>query len=878
MGGKAAALASLSRAELQSPSWFVISPEAFEVSLSASQHRALQTSCTQSELTDLFAEVAVAPQVLEEVEQSRALLLDNAQFVAVRSSGVQEDGFSHSFAGQLESFLNVAWQQLPTRIVDVWRSGFSDRLLAYRSEHGFEGLPQAPAVLIQEMVDGEVSGVAFSADPVTGDRSLAVVSALFGLATALVGGDSDADTYRVEFDGAIFERSIVSKKLAHRLSSNNSLGYEEYHISEPEASNPALTDEQASQIAELARRTATHFGVPQDIEWTIRDNEIYLLQSRPITSLRTVADPVAVRTIWDNSNIIESYNGITTPLTFSFALHAYEGVYRAHCRLMGVSERKIMANDFIFRGALGLVRGRVYYNLLNWYRGMALLPGYTFNRGFMEQMMGVRETLPTDIGAAVADASRTKRLVDLVQACRTVATLIVHSVRLPHTIESFQKRLDRSLMPPDPPFSARRLDQLVADYRRLEATLLPRWDAPLLNDLFAMFFFGVLGHHCKKWCPTEHLASLQNDLVTAQGGMVSAEPARRIVEMAKIAAREPALTELLSSGSVANAEHSLNGHKELSPLYKDYLLTFGDRCLDELKLESPTLLDDPEPLIRAIGRAAARHCHQPYDSRQTNVSQDAEKTVRRSLRGHPLRRAVFSWVLHNARNRVRDRENLRFERTRLFGRARTIFCEIGRRFVAEGVLDDANDIFYLELNEVLGFVEGTATCDDLRSLAAVRRQAFERYATCDTPADRFETFGAPYIANTFQETPNGQQAKSENADTTTFRGIGCCHGVVRGPARVIRDPRSAVLQHGEILVAERTDPGWIMLFPTAAGIVVERGSLLSHSAIVAREMGIPAVVSVTGITKRIDNGQLIEMDGARGVVTLIAESSNRHSI
>jgi len=355
--------------------------------------------------------------------------------------------------------------------------------------------------------------------------------------------------------------------------------------------------------------------------------------------------------------------------------------------------------------------------------------------------------------------------------------------------------------------------------------------------------------------------------------MISAEPAKRIVEMATVAARDAELTEMLCRGAVPDAEQSLRRHEELARLCDDYLDTFGDRCLDELKLESTTLFDDPEPLLRSIGHAAARLARgQGFDSgHQSTVRREAEAKVRRALARRPLRRAVFAWVLRNARGRVRDRENLRFERTRLFGRVRRIFLEVGRRLHAEGVLDDPRDVFYLELDEIVAYVEGASACDDLRGLAAVRRRAFRRYAELEAPADRFETFGAPYIANSCQGSDVRPADQGEADGDDLLRGLGCCPGVVRGRARVIRDPRGAELKQGEILVAERTDPGWIMLFPAAAGILVERGSLLSHSAIVAREMGIPAIVSIGGVTTRIQSGSWVEMDGPRGPVKLDVE-------
>ncbi|MCY4170852.1 MAG: PEP-utilizing enzyme [Bacteroidetes bacterium] len=876
MGGKAGALSALADTGLKIPPWFVIVPEAFEASLSPAQQQNLIQATTQNEIQSIFDEIILNPNLLEQVELQIGVLSDENSYVAVRSSGVQEDGIEHSFAGQFDSFLFVTRENLQARIIDVWRSGFNERLLAYRRENQLQGLPQAPAVLVQTMVDSEVSGVAFSADPVTGQRSVTIVSGLRGLGTALVGGDADADTWRVHFDGTILERDIVAKILAHRPDPKFRDGFVAQEVVEPAASEPALTDEQVTKIAELAHRTELHFGRPQDIEWSIRGGEFYLLQSRPITSLTTVPDPDGLHAIWDNSNIVESYSGITTPLTFSYALYAYEGVYREFCRLLGVPKASIEANDMVFRRMLGLIQGRIYYNLLNWYRLIALLPGYTFNQRFMEQMMGVRESLPEEITKLASNSTRSAKLIDLFRLIRTVAGMVVNQARLPHMIDRFYDRLNKALLPPDPALEFRRLDQLIGDYRTLERTLLTRWDAPLINDFFAMIFFGVLGRLTSKWCSKEEdeQSSLQNNLVCNQGGMISAEPAKRIVEMAQLAAPHKDLVDALCDRPIETALLTLRSHEELSRLYDEYVNKFGDRCLDELKLESTTLFDDPAPLIRSIGHAASRLAQGQIFGTDisSDVRKDAEKKVRTSLGYNPLRRSIFAWVLRNARNRVRDRENLRFERTRLFGRVRRIFLEVGKRYFAEGILDDPRDVFYLDINEILSYTEGAASSQDLRGLAAVRRTAFEGYAEMDPPAERFETFGSPYIANRYESKTASFSEDDEGAGSDRLQGIGCCPGIVRGQVRVIRDPRGAELQQGEILVAERTDPGWIMLFPAAAGILVERGSLLSHSAIVAREMGIPAIVSLPMVTSRLKTGDLVEMDGAKGVVSLNIES------
>jgi pyruvate,water dikinase len=240
---------------------------------------------------------------------------------------------------------------------------------------------------------------------------------------------------------------------------------------------------------------------------------------------------------------------------------------------------------------------------------------------------------------------------------------------------------------------------------------------------------------------------------------------------------------------------------------------------------------------------------------------------------------VFRWVLKHARLRIRDRENLRFERTRLFGRVRRIVLELGRRLYALGRLDTPREVFYLEVEEVLGFVEGTATMVDLARLARLRRSEFDGYRQLPAPADRFETRGAVHQGHAFTavHTAAGQIGESGAGDEAR-QGLGCYPGRVRGPVRVVVDPRTARIRQGEILVAQRTDPGWVMLFPACTGLLVERGSLLSHSAIVAREMGLPAIVSIPGLTDWLADGDWVEMDGASGQVRRLAPQAGSEHV
>ncbi|MDJ1176890.1 PEP/pyruvate-binding domain-containing protein [Roseofilum capinflatum] len=835
LGGKGAALAQLQALNLPIPEWFVVSPSAFYQSVTEGERLTTDT------ISQVIAVLHLNHKVKAELTQALKRLSPNGEPVAVRSSAVDEDGADYSFAGQLESFLFVPVEEVADRVVEVWRSGFGDRLLAYRQQHDL-GNPKPPAVLIQRMVNAQVAGVAFGADPVTGQRGVTVISAVSGVGDALVSGEVDGQTYRIDRQGRV--------------------------ISAPEE-NPLLNLEILEQITHLVRQVGAHFSRPQDIEWAIENNQLYLLQARPITGLAKLPDPDGQLNLWDNSNISESYSGVTTPLTFSFARRAYEEVYRQFCLLMAVDKTVVENNDSTFNRMIGLIQGRVYYNLLSWYKVLSLLPGFQVNRRFMEQMMGVKEPISDEILESIGiqpsqNPTLSVKILDSLRLLQTVVGLGVNFLVLPAKIKDFYGRLTQVFGQKFKGLELQELraDELVAHYRDLERQLLRSWDAPLVNDFFAMIFYGLLQKLCQSW-GKETSGSLQNDLISGEGGMISAEPAMRVKELARLVAKDEELIQVFCEGELGLILSELEKCPEVRQKYEAYLDKFGDRCLGELKLESPTLFDNPLLLLRSVGQLAKSG--QTLDS--TSVSgylrQAAEAKVREKLGNFGLKRWLFDWVLYNARERVRDRENLRFERTRLFGHVRRIFVELGKRFVALDLLDDYRDIFYLEVTEILGFVEGTNTCTNLKGLVQLRKAEFAEYEQKGEIGDRFETRGIVYQGNSFQE---NQASLVDSDNPNTLQGLGCCPGIVEAQVRVITNPENAILEPGSILVAERTDPGWIMLFPAASGVLVERGSLLSHSAIVAREMGIPAIVSIPGVTRSLKDGDWVKMDGSTGRV------------
>jgi pyruvate,water dikinase len=461
----------------------------------------------------------------------------------------------------------------------------------------------------------------------------------------------------------------------------------------------------------------------------------------------------------------------------------------------------------------------------------------------METMMGVAEALPEDTIRAMHRKSATR---DIAAVAKMLIALTYRYTRLNRDIRAFHCRIAYALST-SPSLSDLDRDALLAEFSRLENALLANWQAPLVNDFFAMVFYGVLRVMTARWCGDTD-GSLHNDLLCAGGGMVSTEPARRVRELAALVASDAELLEVLERGDAADAVRLISSRPRVFRQYAAYLDRFADRCPNELKLESRTLRDDPLPLLRAIA-SIAKYSRDDRAGAEDAVAvrNAAEQRVAGALRRYPLRRAAYAFVLKHARTRIRDRENLRLERTRVFARVREIMRALGQRLHDAGEIANPDDVFFAELAELRS--------GNLAKVAE-RRELYRYYTSLPAPPDRFSAIGAT--------APRAVPAVS-SGDDRARTGIGCCPGIVRARVRIVKDP-SRALRAGEILVAERTDPGWVVLFPAAAGILVERGSVLSHAAIVSREMGIPSVVGIAGLTEWLRDGDLVEFDGRSGFV------------
>ncbi|MBO9617100.1 MAG: phosphoenolpyruvate synthase [Dyadobacter sp.] len=776
-------------------------------------------------------ESGLVPGLLNAFEETRLF--------AVRSSATGEDGAAFSFAGQFESYLNVPPDELAARIADVRQSAFSDRVTAYRKHHGLSDAGGV-AVIVQQMVDAEAAGVAFGANPLTGNRQQKVINAVFGLGDRLVSGEVNADEF-------VLESGVIQSILA-----------------DGRQDQPALTDGQIRRLGEILDLLEKELGRPQDIEFAVRNEKVYLLQTRPITTLK--AKSTGNYILWDNSNIIESYPGVTTPLTFSFISKSYEIAYKLFSAYLGVSELVIRKNERVFANTLGFLNGRVYYNLKTWYHMLAMLPGYSINARYMEKMMGVKE--PFDI----PESYRLPKGKAWWSIAKMAVQMLFRFRALPRKRREFMQLVDSTISEYKAiPFAEKSADELMHLYLNFERKLLLEWKAPLLNDFFAMIWFGMLQKQCEPFTGGSN-PNLHNDLLCGSNDIISVQPVHRSIALAARIAAVPALKELflIENEQVIYEMLSTSNDPEFVGLKADidrYIADFGERCVGELKLETISYGQEPPRFIKVLksyvetGITGAQFSGEREDVIRTN----AERETARHLKGKTLGRWKMGLTLRYTRELVSARENLRYERTRAFGIVREIFTFIGKRFYTDGLLDNARDIFYLTKEEIFDYIEGTAVTQDIKALAALRQKEFHTYQQMGPLSERFATYGVPYDGNDFFNIDRVERPEGD------LKGIGCSPGRVTGRVRVVTDPAEAPSLNGDILVTTSTDPGWVTLFPGASGIIVERGSLLSHSAIVSREMGKPCIVGVTGLLKSLKTGDVIEMDGSTGIIRTISQ-------
>ncbi|TGE06644.1 PEP/pyruvate-binding domain-containing protein [Hymenobacter fodinae] len=849
-GGKAAGLYQLREFGLPVPPFLVVPAETFEAVLQGLPLTAAGLEQRAAQLR-VFRLPAAEEAALGQVLTSWGF---PAQPVVVRSSVADEDGATAAFAGLMDTFLNLT--TLPEVLAALGQcaaSAYSARAVAYRQQ---KGLPLAarPAVVVQQQLAANVSGVLFTTYP---EYPLyQAIHAVRGFGEGLVGGHFDPqETYLRKTTGEVCGQRLPPQPEQFGASGLEA-GLARVPVSTPAQAQACLTAAQLAELHAAGEQLERLTGRAQDVEFVVADGRLWLVQMRPITQ----AIPEVV--VYDNSNIQESYCGVTTPLTFSFAQRAYATVYRQTMRVLGLPPAVVAAHEPVVTQLLGLVQGRIYYHINHWYQGLLLLPSFRQNKADMERMMGLEE--PVDLVQSRV-RSLPERLRMLPRLLLNLGRLLRAFQQLPQRIAAFQAdfqhHYERFYQLPLASLSGA---ELLAEKMALDAGLLEQWTTPIVNDFRVMMANGRALRLLRRWGLAQPEEFLHRYL-SGDEDLPSAQISRRMQELAQQVKAHPGLLPLL-------LELPPDVHarvEQLAPGFKaavtEFIRRYGDRTVGELKLETHTMRLAPRIFYQYLRNyLGSVEGPRPAPVATTALKDAAEAELAHALLGHSwwARRQTHK-ALRQLRAAIHARETLRLERTRLFGMYRALYLAAGEWLVQQGGLATSRDVFYLTEAEITGALQSQPPAG-MQELVESRRAEFARYSQAEVPAR--VTVPAPPV---FAE---NQEDAVENPDQ--LRGTGCVPGVVEGEILVIRSPEDNLDVAGKIVCALRTDPGWAVLFPNCRAVVIEKGSALSHSVILLRELGIPTIINVPGLTRRLQSGQHLRFDGGRGELQVLSSADD----
>jgi pyruvate,water dikinase len=816
-GGKGATLARLLQAGLPVPPGCVLTTQALTVYM-----RQLHLPATSGpEEMPPYIRAGAPPAALRQaLDTVLAQHTPVPTAWAVRSSAVAEDSATASFAGIYATVLDVQEDALWPAIQACWASWWSAPALAYRQRLGDAEAEPRMAVVIQAMVPARCAGVAFTAEPMRGDRSRMVINAAAGLGVAVVSGVVEPEQYL-----------LAKVPHVHVL---------ETRLLRPAAA-PLLPPAVAVRLGELCQRIETLCGGPQDIEWAWDGTRCWILQSRPITTLASSTTTMA-DTVWTNANLKDVMPGLVSPFTWSLMRPQLEEGVRTQYAQMGF---RVPPECQVIRRFWG----RPYFNMSLFQQAAYTLYGTTPDKQIM-QLGGAVVQGFTPPGAL----SRWQRLRWLGNILRFGRLADRMRKAAPASFAAVEQHW-RAFLPQIPTLDRARLLQQFDTFasvtqpfllQHLYLTAAMSGNFSHLHDLLA-----------RLEVPTA--AGLAAELMTGLGDVSSAEQSYRLWELSRLAQQSPQVMAFLHARQWHTWQEALADTPFVSA-WQVFLDTYGHRCLYEVEMANPRWREQPDYLFEVLAAyAALTQATAPFDPQgQARRRQAAERDI--------MPRAAFWWrpwlriVLRRTQTYSRLRENSKSHLVRLIDIGRSLALTAGRYLVDDALLSEPEAVFLLEIDEVKAALRGETPPEHIARLLRQRRLERQRYAALQPP-------GA-FVG----EQPCYEHVLAE--DGTVLRGLPSSPGRVAGIARVVRMPQDGTrLQAGEILIAPSTDPGWTPLFLLAAGLVMETGGYLSHGAIVAREYGIPAVLNVPLATQCIPDGSMIVLDGGAGVVQITPPSA-----
>ncbi|MFW9992272.1 MAG: PEP/pyruvate-binding domain-containing protein [Candidatus Odinarchaeota archaeon] len=870
-GGKGVNLALLSRSGFKVPPGFIITTLFYDSFVEFNDLSGFITSCLSNLSSDSFdALEEVSKAIRERFKQgtiSPELLTGvfsayhkiGSVPVAVRSSATAEDLADLSFAGQHDTILNVYGDEaLKQAIVECLSSLWTARAIDYRNRNGISHKDLALAVIVQQMVDSDSSGVLFTVNPLTGKRSEYVIDATFGLGEALVSGQIEPDHYVVDSTtGKILLKEVGSKKVSIHGQEGGGTVTVDVEASDRES----LSVENISALVQLGKSVAALYSSPQDIEWAFAGDNLLLLQSRPVTSLyplpeeflsgpirvclsfglvQGMLDPI---TPLGQVNIILFLMGLAKTFGYKPSLDNQTFIWSMGNRLwfdlsFMLRNRGLKSVALKIPALIEPASQQIFEQLVSepWISPRKRPHVKAFRRGTRLMLFMMRK-----IRAFILDP-RGERLAKQALVNDFVMTVERESAKL----QTFQQKIS---------YYRRVMDAAAGIVFLTVAPAIPAGYGPLLvlNHLAS----GLTGDNT---LVLELTRSLPYNPTTEMNLLLG--------EMADRIKNDPAAYETVLQ---TTAEELASDFKDnqlplvVQQAVTDFLAVYGMRGLAEIDMGRPRWKEDPVPVFSTLKNYISLIDEQKPAKQFQRGLKSVNEAYRKLFfllkksKGGKLKAKFLNAAIIRVRGLSGLREYPKFTMMRVFWIIRNLLLQSGEDCVKEGILEKASDIFFLHYRELEQLAAGEKE-EDWKSLVKKRRESYQR--------EKHRKLIPRVILSDGRVFHEGLGSKSEK-NGTTLVGSPVSPGVIEGTVRIIFDPQGSELEPGEILVCTATDPSWTPLFLVAGGLILETGGFLQHGAVVAREHNIPAVVGVNQATIRLKTGQRIRVNGTTGQIEII---------
>ncbi len=782
------------------------------------------------EIQKLFIQTKISSELKKEIIRAYQKL--DAKSVAVRSSATAEDLPEASFAGQQDTYLNIFEEEnLIKSIQKCWASLWTERAIIYRNEKNVKQKKVDIAVVIQKMIFADSSGVLFSINPVSNNKNEIVINASWGLGESIVSGLVTPDTL-------IFNKKTkknISKNISEKkiMTVLTKTGSEEKPVPKEIQKLAVLSNQNILGLINLAEKIENYTKYPIDIEWAFCDGELFLLQVRPITTLEKRGE-ISVQSYdlmgmeWSRLMLIERYPDALTPFTESVMTEGFFDSFNEINKIVGI---KTSPNIPMIK----MMYGRPYINVT------------LTNQGFIEAEIKSKKK------------QTTKKELSIFVLFRVLKLLIVNKKEWDKIVIPFENEMRQKAKTDWDSFSTKDLLHTQDNLEKSINVLLCNHSKSLIT---ARISLEILQSVTKKWFndDNKNIATL---LISGLTGNKTVETNHNLWFLAQKTKKYPKLSEFISRGIKENWREEimqLKGGEDTLAEIDDFLKIYGHRS-PKYELAHPTWTEKPKMLLDLLGKYITNNLKDPKLGAEKQKKERIEMFEKLLGKLPFYKKLIFKMIVKNAQRYFQLRENQQFYIMLQLPITRKILLILGKRLQSKKIIELPKDIFYLTPKEI------KAMSSKISSLKFNKKYLVKNILTTiknrKRQTEKFQKMIPPIHLGAKIE-------KEDITDKKTLKGVAASCGKISGKARIILTPDDFhLLKTGEILVAPATTPAWTPLFGVASGLVTDYGGLLSHSGVVAREYGLPAVLGTNNATKVIKNGDVISVNGETGVITLI---------